>query len=103
MVQAQYSSQTFQVPIIVASVSESAKEKEGPQEAKKPHLLLDFTLADAKEQLVIIETQLKDRLYTEYLSQCSDIAPYLNARGRRFAPILAMATVLQCFYALSTE
>jgi hypothetical protein len=61
------------------------------QEAKKPtNLLLDFSLADAKQQLVIIETQLRDRLYTEYLSQCSDIAPYLQARGRRLHACLLM-------------
>ena len=44
------------------------------------------TLLDAKQQLSAIEAQIRDRLYTEYCSQCSDLAPYLQQRGRRFAP-----------------
>ena len=41
------------------------------------------TLLDAKQQLNAIETLVKERLYAEYTSQCSDIAPYLQQRGRR--------------------
>ena len=41
------------------------------------------TFLDAKQQLNAIEALVKERLYTEYTSQCSDIAPYLQQRGRR--------------------
>ena len=40
-------------------------------------------LLDAKQQLNAIEALVKERLYAEYTSQCSDIAPYLQQRGRR--------------------
>ncbi len=41
------------------------------------------TFLDAKQQLNAIEALVKERLYAEYTSQCSDIAPYLQQRGRR--------------------
>ena len=41
------------------------------------------TFLDAKQQLNAIEALVKERLYAEYTSQCSDLAPYLQQRGRR--------------------
>ena len=41
------------------------------------------TIVDAKQQLKVIEALVRERLYAEYTSQCSDIAPYLHQRGRR--------------------
>ena len=45
--------------------------------------LSKIKLVDAKQQLNLIEAQVRDRLYREYCDQCSDIAPYLQQRGRR--------------------
>ena len=45
--------------------------------------LSKITLVDAKQQLSLIEAQVRDKLYREYCDQCSDIAPYLQQRGRR--------------------
>ena len=80
----------YRVPIYTVREKVTVKERvvvKEPvlEEESLTSALLDYSgLTDAKEQLSLIDGQIRDRLYAEYLSQCADIAPYLRSRGRRW-------------------
>ncbi len=71
------------MPIYTIKESGTEHKKEPAHGEGLTSALLDWSLADAREQLNVLESQVRDRLYAEYVSQCADIAPYLRSRGRR--------------------
>ena len=82
----------------IYTVRESSTDRLGKkvpaQEEGLTSGLLDFSLADAREQLNVLENQVRDRLYAEFVSQCADIAPYLRNRGRRWGTELVLHAIM---------